>query len=138
MVNFIFYLNNVEYWYRNNVFTKDSFLFVGMILFSVVVVQLHHVPVKNRSLFTLVKKKIVIIARGLILRMIKWFDRQLVHVCQYHCLNSIVNRMIQMVSSSVTNLLNLFKFIENAMLFSFTAMNQRILTACSWFKVMLR
>lgn len=88
--------------------------------------------------FTLVKKKNVTIARGLILRMIKWFDRQYIHVCQYHCLNSIVNRMIKMVSLSVANPLNLFKFIENAMLFSFTAMHQRILTECSWLKVMLR
>lgn len=93
---------------------------------------------KKDHFFTLVKKlKIVTIVWGLILRMIKWFDRQLVHVCQYHWLNSIVNRLIKMVSSSVPNLLNLLKFIGNAMLFSFT-MNQMILTAYSWFKVMLR
>lgn len=39
------------------IFTKDSFLFVGMILFFEIVMQLHHVPVKNRSLFYLSKKK---------------------------------------------------------------------------------
>lgn len=56
-VDFILSLNNAEYYYHNNVFTKDSFLFVGMILFFEIVMQLHHVPVKNRSLFYLSKKK---------------------------------------------------------------------------------